>query len=197
MLTQRRAEKLAALDKAKAEREKLAAELAATESEAITASGDKIRAEAEQNRLDATLAQRQAADELRTAEREELTRRAAQAEQIIQDSGSERARLGRQADGLEQDLAALADGDDSFLSARSRLSDEISQCKLDRLSAEKDLDAAKSAIETLKSRSGESAQRVEGLRDSIRRLEASIQENERKIAEVGEKKRLAAQRRCV
>ena len=194
MLTQQRAEKLAALDKAKAEREKLAAELAATESEAITASGDKIRAEAEQNRLDATLAQRQAADELRTAEREELTRRAAQAEQIIQDSESERARLGRQADGLEQDLAALADGDDSFLSARSRLSDEISQCKLDRLSAEKDLDAAKSAIETLKSRSGESAQRVEGLRDSIRRLEASIQENERKIAEAGEKKRLAAQR---
>ena len=193
-LTQRRAEKLAALDRAKAEREKLAAELAATESEAITASGDKIRAEAEQNRLDATLAQRQAADELRTAEREELTRRAAQAEQTIQDSESERARLGRQAAGLEQDLAALADGDDSFLSARSRLSDEISQCKLDRLSAEKDLDAAKSAIETLKSRSGESAQRVEGLRDSIRRLEASIQENERKIAEVGEKKRLAAQR---
>ncbi len=193
-LTQQRAEKLAALDKAKAEREKLAAELAATESEAITASGDKIRAEAEQNRLDATLAQRQAADELRAAEREELTRRAAQAEQTIQDSESERARLGQQAAGLEQDLAALADGDDSFLSARSRLSDEISQCKLDRLSAEKDLDAAKSAIETLKSRSGESAQRVEGLRDSIRRLEASIQENERKIAEVGEKKRLAAQR---
>ena len=193
-LTSQQQQKAAALEKVRAEQEKLSAELAATESEAITASGDKIRAEAEQSRIETAISQRQAAAELQAAEREELETRISQAQQRMQQCEEERARLTAESSALEQELASLADGDDSFLETRSRLSDEMSQCKLDRLDAQKDVDAAKTAITALEGRSGESAQRVQSLRDSSDRLRALIAENEEKIRKIGEDKQSAARR---
>ena len=193
-LTAQRQEKAAALEKVRAQQEKLAAELAATESEAITASGDRIRAEAEQSRIETALSQQQAAAQMLAAEREELGLRIEQSRGQMRQYEEERARLTEESETLERELAALADGDDSFLETRSRLSDEMSQCKLDRLSAEKDIDAAKNAIAAIEGRSGESAQRVRALQESIARLEGLIAENEEKIRQVVENKQNAAQR---
>ena len=193
-LSAERQKRLEALDRARSEREKLAAELAATESEAITASGDKIRAEAEQSRIETALTQGVAAAELLEAEQEELNRRLAAARGTIAESEAESARVAQEIAALEAELSGLADGDDSFLETRARLSDEISECKLARLALEKDTESARAAIASLESRSGESAQRVEGLRASIARLEESIRENERRIAEVEDRKQAAAAR---
>nr|WP_207721060.1 chromosome segregation protein SMC [Anaerofilum hominis] len=193
-LSAQRRKRLEALDGAKAEQEKLAAELAATESEAITAAGDKIRAEAEQSRIETALTQGLAAAELMDAEREELEQRMAAARDTIAQSEAESARVAQEISALEAELTGLADGDDSFLETRARLSDEISECKLARLALEKDSESARAAIASLEGRSGESAQRVEGLRASIARLEASIRENEERIAAVEERKRDAAAR---
>ena len=193
-LTAQRQEKAAALEKVRAEQEKLAAEIAATESEAITASGDKIRAEAEQSRIETAISQRRSADELLAAEREELKSRIEQACARMTQCEEERTRLTEESGALERELASLADGDDSFLETRSRLSDEMSQCKLDRLDAQKDIDAAKAAITALEGRSGESAQRVQALQDSLARLKTLIAENEAKIHQIKENKAQAAQR---
>ncbi len=135
-----------------------------------------------------------AAAELLEAEREELNRRLAAARGTIAESEAESTRVAQEIAALEAELSGLADGDDSFLETRARLSDEISECKLARLALEKDTESARAAIASLESRSGESAQRVEGLRASIARLEESIRENERRIAEVEGRKQAAAAR---
>ena len=135
-----------------------------------------------------------AAAELMDAEREELEQRMAAARDTIAQSEAESARVAQEISALEAELTGLADGDDSFLETRARLSDEISECKLARLALEKDSESARAAIASLEGRSGESAQRVEALRASIARLEASIRENEERIAAVEERKRDAAAR---
>lgn len=183
-LTALRTERVAAMDKIKAETEKLAAELAVTESEAITAGGDKIRAEAELSRLNTALSQREAAAELLAAERESLAVAIGTAEATTRRCAEEEATLRSEIDALERELASITDGDDSFNETRNRISGELSQCKMDRLAAEKDGVLARQNIETLRHRTDDTAERVTTLTRSINALNEVIAQSEAKIATV-------------
>lgn len=183
-----------ATDKWKAEVDALNAQLTAASSEAITAGGDMIRAEAELRRIDAALSQAQAAEQLRRAEAENLQAQMEQNRAQGAAAAAEQARLAAEIARLEQELAALAGTDDSFLATRARLSDQLSQVRLQRLEAEKDRDLHAAAMETLRSRSGESEQRGQALRENILRLEALNAQNQQKMQAVQAQKQQSAAR---
>ena len=181
-------------DKWKAEVDALTAELTATGSEAITAGGDKIRAEMECERLKNALAQ---ADETLAgleAENEQLAGRIESARAQAQTAAEEDARLGEEIAHLEAQLADLAGSDDEFLATRARLSDELSEKRLARLSAEKDGDMHRAAIENLESRTGENAARARELERSIGALEQLNEKNRVDVAAIQAEKAAANER---
>ena len=184
----------AAADKLKTEVEALNAQLTAASSEAITAGGDKIRAEAELRRIEAAISQAQAAAELRKAEREQLEQTIRQSRQELEQAKTEESRLGEQITALEAELTELAGSDDSFLATRARLSDELSDARLDRLAAEKDVNLHEAAIRDLESRHGESGQRELALRQNIERLKTANEEHEQSIKTIQEEKEKSADR---
>ena len=181
-------------DKWKAEVDALTAELTATGSEAITAGGDKIRAEMECERLKNALAQ---ADETLAgleAENEQLAGRIESARAQARAAAEEDARLGDEIAHLEAQLADLAGSDDEFLATRARLSDELSEKRLARLSAEKDGDMHRAAIENLESRTGENAARARELERSIGALEQLNEKNRADVAAIQAEKAAANER---
>lgn len=175
-------------DRWKAEVDTLTAQLNATNSEAITASGDKIRAEMEQNRLANTASQTEAALALQMAELEALTAQLAQNGKDSAAATAEEQRLAVEIARLEAELSEIAGSDDSFLTTRSRLSDELSTLRMDKLSAEKDKDMHLASIATLESRHGESDQRNRTMIDSMERLAQLNAESEAKIEQAQAKK---------
>lgn len=194
VLTKERQVKLQAMDAAKAEVVRLTAEVTATESEAVTAAGDAIRAEAEQNRIHAALAQQ--TDALQQLQQEEVRLQAAidTAHETAAQSRAQSEQLAAESTALEGELSALADGDDDFLATRSRMSEEMSECKLARLGLEKDVQSATAAISLLRGRSGEAAKRIATLRDSIAQLCEAITTNEQKIQDIEQSRTDAAGR---
>ncbi|MEG0804519.1 MAG: chromosome segregation protein SMC, partial [Pygmaiobacter sp.] len=95
---------------------------------------------------------------------------------------------------LETELSGITDGDDSFMETRTRLSDELSLCKMERLAAEKDAELARQNIETLRHRTDDAAQRIGTLSASAENLKTLICENEVKIAAVQQQKEQSAAR---
>ena len=181
-------------DKWKAEVDALPAEPTATGSEAIAAGGDKIRAEMECERLKNALAQ---ADETLAgleAENEQLAGRIESARAQARAAAEEDARLGDEIAHLEAQLADLAGSDDEFLATRARLSDELSEKRLARLSAEKDGDMHRAAIENLESRTGENAARARELERSIGALEQLNEKNRADVAAIQAEKAAANER---
>ena len=170
------------------------AQLTAAASEAITAGGDKIRAEAEARRIEAALSQAKAAAELSAAEADSLAAQKAKDEAEGKAAAAEQEKLAGEIAALEKELAELAGSDDSFLTTRARLSDELSAVRMQRLEAGKDKDLHAAALETLASRSGESDERDKTLRAGIARLEALNAKNEEKMAAVRLQKEEAAGR---
>lgn len=181
-------------DRWKAEVDKLTAELTATSSEAITAGGDKIRAEMEAARLETAVSQARAAAELLEAELQQLAGQAQAEEAKASQARAEDERLAGEIAALEQELAALAGSDDSFLATRTRLSDELGEKRLARLAAEKDVQMHEAAIEQLKGRTGENAQRGQELARSIRALEELNAQNRQRIEAIGQSKAQAQAR---
>ncbi len=181
-------------EKIKAEVDSLAAQLTAASSENITAGGDKIRAEAELRRIDAAISQAEAACQLHQAEEDSLLERIRQSKAEMDEARAEEQRLAAEIGKLEAELAQLAGSDDSFLATRARLSDELSEKRMARLAAEKDIGMHESAIRDLESRHGESAQRERALRESIQRLNAASQEHRAAIEAIGKAKEESAQR---
>lgn len=181
-------------DRWKAEVDALTAELTATGSEAITAGGDKIRAEMELRRIETALSQAEAAGQLQEAEADTLY---AQIEQNLNEgaaASAEERRLSGEIAALEKELTELAGSDDSFLATRSRLSEELSQARMQRLAAEKDAQAHQLAIEGLQSRHGENDERGRTLAENIERLRAANEQNQSKIAALTARKQQSAQR---
>ncbi|WP_373209468.1 chromosome segregation protein SMC [Allofournierella massiliensis] len=193
-LQNRQGQAQAAADKLKAEVESLNAQLTAASSEAITAGGDKIRAEGELRRIEAAISQAQAAAQLRAAECEQLNETIRQSRKELEDARAEEARLGEQIAALEAELTELAGSDDSFLATRARLSDELSETRLARLAAEKDVSLHEASIRDLESRHGESGQRELALRENIDRLKKANEEHEQSIRAIQEEKEKSAGR---
>lgn len=193
-LQNRQGQAQAAADKLKAEVEALNAQLTAASSKAITAGGDKIRAEGELRRIEAAISQAQAAAQLRAAECEQLNETIRQSRKELEDARAEEARLGEQIAALEAELTELAGSDDSFLATRARLSDELSETRLARLAAEKDVSLHEASIRDLESRHGESGQRELALRENIDRLKKANEEHEQSICAIQEEKEKSAGR---
>lgn len=160
------------------------AELTATNSEEITAGGDKIRCEVELGRINTALSQAVASNELLIAECELLTKQIADNEQIAKDATKAMEDAQDEASKLESELTNITGDDDGFLSTRTRLQDELSDYKMQRLGAQKDISLQEAAIETLLTRKGEAGTRREQLEENIKRLEAANEVNKQKIEDV-------------
>ena len=172
--------------------EALNAQLTAASSEAITAGGDKIRAEGELRRIEAAISQAQAAAQLRAAECEQLNETIRGSRKELEEAKAEESRLGEQIAALEAELAELAGSDDSFLATRARLSDELSETRLARLAAEKDVSLHEASIRDLESRHGESNEEHE---QSIRAIQEEKEKSAGRIREAEEAIRKAAEER--
>lgn len=181
------AEAQQATDKAKAEADALKAELTATDSEIITVGGDKIRGEMEADRVGKALAQHKTACAQLEEECAALTQRVAADEARAQQAAEEEKRLLEQSAVLEKELAALSEGDDSFLTTRARLSDEISELRLQMLSDEKDAENHRAAIETLRARTGDAEQRAAEIAQNIETLTQQNEQHRAAITQVREK----------
>ncbi len=171
-------------DRWREEVDALSAELTAAESEAITAGGDRIRAEMEEKRLETALSQTRAAAELMDGQLRQLEQQIAGEEASHRAAEEETRHLTGEITAMEEELARISGDDDSFLETRSRLSDELGQARMQRLSAEKDVQLHQAAIESLKARTGEQSQRAQDIRRSVASLEALNLENRQKIEDI-------------
>ena len=176
-------------DRWKEEVDSLTAQLTATDSELITANQDKIRAEMEQQRLTAALTQYQGAAELLGGELEQLETQLKENQAAQDQANSQDRELAARIAALEQELAALAGEDDSFLTTRQQLSEVLSAKRLEQLSAQKDLESHAAALESLEHRTGQSAQRARELEEAIARMEELNRENRRQVEELGQTRR--------
>ena len=165
----------------KQEVDALSAELTATESEAITAGGDKIRGEVESGRIAAALSQARAAGEMLSAERAQLAAQIAASEKAGADAAAEMEVLTRDSAALEEELRAISGSDDTFLETRTRLADELSDLKLKALAAQKDIESHRAAIAQLESRTDESDARARQLAANIETLTAQNAERAAQI----------------
>ncbi|MEG2833562.1 MAG: chromosome segregation protein SMC [Ruthenibacterium sp.] len=170
-------------DRCKAEVDALSAELTATESEAITAGGDKIRGEVESGRIQTALSQAVAARELLAAECENLTKQIAQNRDFAKNAAQESELLAKDSAKLEAELLSISGTDDTFLSTRTRLGETLSELKLQMLSATKDIESHTAAIASLENRTGDEAQRTAQLTDNIAALQ---QQNEQHLVAIAE-----------
>jgi chromosome segregation protein len=175
-------------DRWKAQVDALQADLTATESEAITAGNDKVRAETEASRIATALSQARGAAELIGGEIEQLEKQIAESRTTAENEDAEEARLAGEIERLSTELHTISAGDDSFLATRTRLSEELSQKKLERLTQEKDAEAHRTAIENLRSRTDEASGRRADLERSISALEELNTQNRAKIAEIQQEK---------
>ncbi len=169
----------------KAEVDALQAELTATESEAITAGGDKIRGEGELARIRAALQAGEARRSGLSRECDELATGAEAAEAQGQKTGEEQRRLAEETETLTAELTGITGEDDSFLAGREALSEKLSALRLAALGHQRDAELHRQNIETLKSRTGESVARRMALEENIKRLKAENAEYDEKIKTVG------------
>ncbi len=183
-LEARRDEAEARTDAAKAEVDKLSAELTATDSEAITAGGDKIRGEVEQNRIASAIAQLTAAQQALDAECQRLDGQLAQDGAAGEAARARVAQLAADSAALEAQLALLSGTDDDFLATRTRLTEELGELKLRRLAGEKDIESHRAAMESLAGRTGESDARAKQLAGNIAALNAQNEDSRQKIAAI-------------
>ncbi len=171
-------------DQWKAQVDALSAELTATGSEEITANNDKIRAEMEKARMDDAVSQHEETA-ARIAQQQEQVRQvlsasAARAKQCA----SAEASIVRLIETLSEELSVLSAGDDSFLETRAKLSEALSEQKLAQLSSEKDVEMHRAAMDALRGRGDEGAQRKASLAADIAQLVQMNAENEAQIAQM-------------
>ena len=180
-LEQQRADAAKRTQAAAAEVTQLEAQLTATESELITAGGDKIRGEVETKRVDAALAAARENLGALPRSREELQRTQAQQAAAAAEAQASMQRAEEDARILEAELAGVSGTDGDFLAARTKLADELSECKLHKLGLEKDADAHAASLEALRGRTGERDERARQIEASLRALE---QQNEQHRAAI-------------
>jgi chromosome segregation protein len=115
------------------------------------------------------------------AEQTQLAQRITESENTAARAQERTARLARDTAQLEEELRAITGSDDSFLATRTRLSDELSNLKLQRLAQEKDQESHQSAAQQLMSRSGESDAHAAKLRANIEALTTQNAQREEQI----------------
>ncbi|MEG0395366.1 MAG: chromosome segregation protein SMC [Oscillospiraceae bacterium] len=183
-LMQKREQAEEITDKLKAEVTALSADLVATDSEGITAGGDKIRCEVELTRINSALETAKNAETQLNNECKRLLEQIEQsgisfaaAEKAMQDAEGEMAVL-------EKEMSAITGDDDGFNETRTRLASELSELKMQRLATEKDIDLHKNALASLSGRVGEAEARRQAIAENVARLEILNTENAEKISSI-------------
>ena len=170
-----------ATDRAKAQVDALEAELTATNSEIITADGDRIRAEAELRRIDAALAESEAAAANRAEEIRQLELVITVSAEAAAEANATLADLAGQIDTLTGELTALSEGDDEFLNQRTQIAEALSAKRLEQLNLQRDIEAHRTAVDSLNARTAETAGHKAQVESSIAALRAL---NERSEADI-------------
>lgn len=190
-LQQKQAEAQAGTDQWKEQVDALKAELVATESESITLGNDIVRAETEAGQQKMHLSQVRGAVEILSGEMETLEKQIRDNETEARTRTEEDVRLTAEIDKLSGELNAISEGDDSFLQTRSRLADELSEKRLKKLELEKDTEAHRTAIQSLRGRNEETTGRKADLEKSIDALRRSTQTLRQQIESIRTEKETA------
>lgn len=172
-------------DKLNTEVEALKAELTATNSEAITAGGDKIRCETELSRINQSMQAARANHQRLATECDTQQEKIAEAKTELALAQSEQKRLSVEIDKLSAELSAISGDDDGFLAEREKLSEQLSALKLAAMGHENDAALHRQRIETLNSRDSESAAQRRALQANIERLAAENENHQKSIEMAG------------
>ena len=167
-----------------AEVDNLAAQLAGAESESVNAASARLRASLELERLDAAVAEGQAAAERRAQELDELKQKIARDTAARAQADNARAEAEKQLAAHAAELQALGQTASGLTEQREKLTASLSDAQMQRLTCEKDVGLHEAALETLKGRSGEAEARRRELNAAMAAAQATIERNELQAAEI-------------
>ncbi|WP_300253147.1 chromosome segregation protein SMC, partial [uncultured Subdoligranulum sp.] len=183
-LAEKHAEAGRELQARKAEVDNLSAQLAGAEAEGMNAASERLRASLDLERLNKAAAQY---GETLAALQAEIEAQG----QAAAGSGAEGARAGEDRRKAEEELARyseelarLGESSGALSSERQRISEELSQKQMQRLTGEKDVSLHEAALQTLQSRTGETEARVRELQANIEAARARIEANAARIAAI-------------
>lgn len=183
-LAEKHAEAGRELQARKAEVDNLSAQLAGAEAEGMNAASERLRASLDLERLNKAAAQY---GETLAALQAEIEAQG----QAAAGSGAEGARAGEDRRKAEEELARyseelarLGESSGTLSSERQRISEELSQKQMQRLTGEKDVSLHEAALQTLQSRTGETEARVRELQANIEAARARIEANAARIAAI-------------
>ena len=168
----------------KSQAEAVAADLTAAQSEERTAAEDRVRAEAEQKRLELAVDQARQQAAQRAKEAQALEAEAAAQTRAADKAAALRQSLAEEAERLTAELASLTQGGDDFAAQQTRLSEELARKQLDQLARQKDAELCRSRIADWEQRLADAGAHQEAIQENIRALEARDQEIQQAIQDV-------------
>lgn len=168
----------------KAEVDNLSAQLSGAEAEGMTAASERLRASLELDRLNAAAVQNEETARTLAAEIEAQQAAAAQSEAECRAAGEAQQAAEAEYARYAGELAELGESAGAMTAEREQISEELSQKQLQRLADEKDIGLHESALEGLRSRTGEAEARARELRAAVEAAGAKIEANTARIAEM-------------
>ena len=99
-------------------------------------------------------------------------------------AGEDRRKAEEELARYSEELARLGESSGALSSERQRISEELSQKQMQRLTGEKDVSLHEAALQTLQSRTGETEARVRELQANIEAARARIEANAARIAAI-------------
>lgn len=168
----------------KAEVDNLSAQLSGAESEAMTAAADRLRAGIDVDRLRATAARNEESAATLKTERETLNARRLAAVGACDAATQRGAQAEEELATYAAELATLGESTGSLSAERRRISEELAERQLARMTDEKDISLHEAALETIRGRTGEAAARVRELQAAMEAANARIEANALRLAEM-------------
>lgn len=153
-------------------------------SEQQTLQEDKIRAKAEQNRLQSLIQQYTIAKELQNTEKQEITKQIQQYKEELTQLQQQSKQLQNQSEILQQQFDLLMGGDQKVLSHKEQILEVLSGKRLDLLSIEKDLQLTEQQILQLNTQSEENLDKTSQLKKSIVELHQKITDYQQQIRQM-------------
>ena len=163
----------------KSQAEAVAADLTAAQSEERTAAEDRVRAEAEQKRLELAVDQARQQAAQRAKEAQALEAEAAAQTRAADKAAALRQSLAEEGERLTAELASLTQGGDDFAAQQTRLSEELARKQAHQ-------EAIQENIRALEARDQEIQQAIQNVRDETEQGRASIREKEAAIRQAAD-----------
>ena len=133
---------------------------------------DRVRAEAEQKRLEAAVTQSEAALAGRQDEMERWKAQLEAARARADEAEKQEAAFAADIDARTAELERIAEGDDAFLARQRSLAERLSAKRMEQLARQKDAELARSQIEALEKQAKDAESRRAALEESLTALAA-------------------------